>query len=256
MRHIKSPLLNVMIKAAEKTGRALLRDFGEVEKLQISKKGPGDFVSAADRKAEKILKEELEYARPKFSFILEESGEIKGEDPDNTWIIDPLDGTLNFLRGIPHWAISIAVKRKDEIISALVYDPVKDDMFTAEKGQGAFSNSVRLRVTNKRVPHDMLFACSDATACSYINQPPYIKYRNMGSASLHLAYLAAGKFDAVLTNKLPVWDTAAGLLLIKEAGGFVSDLDGGRNILSGNKELIAANPPLHGELLTMIRENK
>lgn len=254
MRHAQSPILTVMIKAAEKAGRALLRDFNEVENLQVSRKGPADFVSAADKKSEKILKEELEYARPKFSFLLEEGGVIKGEDPDHTWIIDPLDGTLNFLHGIPHWAISIACKRKDEIISALVYDPVKNDMFTAEKGAGAFSKSTRLRVSKKDRPIDALIAHSGTEALTYINKTPAIKYRNMGSASLHMAYLAAGKFDALLMKKLPLWDIAAGSLIIKEAGGFVSDFDNGRNILSDPKELVAANPSLHGELLRMIRE--
>lgn len=254
MRHANSPLLTVMIKAAEKTARALGRDFGEIENLQLSKKGPGKFVSSANKKAAKILSEELNAARPKFSMIMEGYKDFKGEDPEYTWIVDPLNGTANFAHGIPHCAFSIAVRRKDEIITSLIYNPVSNDMFTAEKGQGAFSGSIRLRVSQKTSPANAVIGFSEFSDLKPTGEIPTVIYRNMGSTALHLAYLAAGKFDAILANNMSICEKAAGSLMIKEAGGFISDLDNGRNILDNEKELVAANPSLHGELLTMIRE--
>jgi len=254
MRYAHSPLMTVMIAAVEKAGRALMRDFGEVENLQISRKGPADFVSAADKKSEKILTEELLKARPTFSVIAEEGGEIIGEDKEFCWIIDPLDGTMNFLHGIPHWSISIAARKGDEIIAGIVYDPIKNDMFIAEKGKGAFSNnSVRLRVSQKTMPIDILVGYSGQDMMNSIKKSPAMQYRNMGSAALHLAYLAAGKFDVVFGNNLKIWDKAAGVLLIKEAGGFISDLEGGKEFLK-DVPIVAANPALHNEILKMVKE--
>ncbi len=256
MVHAHSPVLNIMIKAVEKAGRALIRDFGEVEHLQVSKKGPADFVSAADKKAEKILREELEISRPGYSFIMEESGEIVGEDKDHTWIIDPLDGTNNFICGIPHWCISLALKEKDEIVAAVILDPAKDEMFIAEKGKGAFSNTCRLRVKEKRNLMDAMVAASGVNIGEYINTNKQFNIRSMGCAALNLAYVAAGRFDAVIGNNLKVWDIAAGFLLIKESGGFVADTNGNKISFDKVSSVVAANPNLMKELVGQIAEKR
>lgn len=244
----RSAYMNVMTDAAEKAGRALIRDFGEVEQLQVSRKGPGDFVSAADHKSEKILREELLKARPTYSFLLEEGGEIKGEDQNHRWIIDPLDGTTNFLHGLPHWCISIALEKDKEIVAAVIHDPIKNETFSAEKGGGAFSNSKRLRVAGRSSLNDALLTVGEEFFENKIELPDTSRIRRTGSACLDLAYVAAGRFDAYWERGLKAWDKAAGSLIVREAGGYVSELDGGRNVVSGTG-ILAANPTLHAELL-------
>ena len=219
--------LNIMIKAAEKASRALIRDFGEIEKLQVSIKGPTDFVSNADLKAEKIIIEELKKARPYYSIISEEDGSETNKDKNNIWIIDPIDGTTNFLHGIPHFAISIALKTGNEIVSGLIYDPIKDEMFYAEKDSGAFFNNQRIRVSKKRELNSCLFATGGPSG-NEIDLP----LRKTGSAALDMAYVAAGRLDGYFQNGLNLWDIAAGIILIKEAGGIINEID-----LSQNKNI-------------------
>ena len=212
--------LNIMIKAAEKASRALIRDFGEIEKLQVSRKGPADFVTNADLKAEKIIIEELKKARPNYSIISEEEGTEKNKDTKNTWIIDPIDGTINFLHGIPHFAISIALRSNNEIVSGLIYDPIKDEMFFAEKDNGAFINNHRMRVSSKNNIGDCLFAVGGDTK----NEPDFLN-RKFGCASLDMAYVASGRLDGFFQKNLNIWDIAAGIILIKEAGGVINDIN-------------------------------
>ena len=219
--------LNIMIKAAEKASRALIRDFGEIEKLQVSIKGPTDFVSNADLKAEKIIIEELKKARPYYSIISEEDGSENNKDKNNTWIIDPIDGTTNFLHGIPHFAISIALKSNDQIISGLVYDPIKDEMFYAEKEKGAFFNNQRIRVSRKKDVNSCLFATGSLSK-NEVDLP----LRQSGSAALDMAYVAAGRYDGYFENNLNLWDIAAGIIILKEAGGIVNEID-----LTQNKDI-------------------
>ncbi|MDB9745398.1 inositol monophosphatase [Candidatus Pelagibacter sp.] len=219
--------LNVMIKAAEKASRALIRDFGEIEKLQVSIKGPTDFVSNADLKAEKIIIEELKKARPYYSIISEEDGSENNKDKDHTWIIDPIDGTTNFLHGVPHFAVSIALKYGNEIISGLIYDPIKDEMFYAEKDSGAFFNNQRIRVSKKKEINSCLFA-TGGVAKNEVDLP----LRKSGSAALDIAYVAAGRYDGYFQNDLNLWDIAAGIILVKEAGGMINEID-----LSQNKNI-------------------
>ena len=214
-----SPNLNLMIKAVEKASKSIIRDFGEVEKLQVSKKGPNDFVTKTDKKVEKILIEELSKSKKNYSFITEETGVIKNKDEENIWIIDPIDGTTNFLHGIPHFAISIAFKAKEEILSALIFDPIKDEMFFAEKNKGAFLNNQRLRVSKKNTLDDCLFSSNhEGVKFSKLNM------RYTGCAALDLAYVAAGRLDGYFHNKINLWDIAAGVLMVEEAGGIVNDL--------------------------------
>ena len=212
--------LNIMIKAVEKASKSIIRDFGEVEKLQVSKKGPRDFVTKTDRHVEKILIEELSNTKKNYSFITEETGTIKNKDKENIWIIDPIDGTTNFLHGIPHFAICIAHQSKNEILSGLIFDPVKDEMFFAEKDKGAFLNNQRLRVSKKNSLDDCLFS-SNHEGLKFSN----LNMRCSGSAALDLAYVASGRLDGFFQNKINLWDVAAGALLIKEAGGIVNDID-------------------------------
>ena len=212
--------LNIMIKAAEKASKSVIRDFGEVEKLQVSKKGPYDFVTKTDKHVEKILIEELSKTKKNYSFITEETGTIKNKDKDNVWIIDPIDGTTNFLHGIPHFAISIALKFKDEILSGLIFDPIKDEMFFAEKDKGAFLNNQRLRVSKKNSLDECLFS-SDHEGVKFSN----LNIRCSGSAALDLAYVASGRLDGYFQNKINLWDVAAGSLMIKEAGGIINNID-------------------------------
>ena len=219
--------LNIMIKAAEKASRALIRDFGEVEKLQVSAKGPTDFVSNADLKAEKIIIEELKKARPYYSIISEEDGTEINKDKNNTWIIDPIDGTTNFLHGVPHFAISIALKSNDEIVSGLIYDPIKNEMFYAEKDNGAFFNNQRMRVSQKKELNSCLFA-TGGFSINEINLP----IRKSGSAALDIAYVAAGRYDGYFQDGLNLWDIAAGIIILKEAGGLINEID-----LSQNKNI-------------------
>ena len=212
--------LNIMIKAAEKASKSVIRDFGEVEKLQVSKKGPRDFVTKTDKHVEKILIEELSKTKKNYSFLSEEVGSIENKDKDNIWIIDPIDGTTNFLHGIPHFAICVALESKKKIISALIYDPIKDEMFYAEKNKGAYLNNQRLRVSNKNLIDECLFS-SNHEGVKFSN----LNMRYSGCAALDLAYVASGRLDGFFHNKINIWDVAAGALLVKEAGGIVNDLD-------------------------------
>ncbi len=212
--------LNIMIKAAEKASKSVIRDFGEVEKLQVSKKGPRDFVTKTDKHVEKILIEELSKTKKDYSFLSEEIGSIENKDKDNIWIIDPIDGTTNFLHGIPHFAICLALESKKEIISGLIYDPIKDEMFYAEKNKGAYLNNQRLRVSKKNLIDECLFS-SNHEGVKFSN----LNMRYSGCAALDLAYVASGRLDGFFHNKINIWDVAAGALLVEEAGGIVNDLD-------------------------------
>tara|TARA_B100000963_G_C22450039_1_gene590650 strand:+ start:135 stop:875 length:741 start_codon:yes stop_codon:yes gene_type:complete len=212
--------LNLMIKASEKASKILIRDFGEIENLQVSRKGPRDFVTNSDIKAEKIIIEELKKARPNYSFITEENGVENNQDLANTWIIDPIDGTINFLHGIPHFAISIALKTDNEIVSGLIYDPIKDELFFAEKNSGAFFNNQRVRTSKKIDINDCLFATGGKNSHD-LNLPS----RKSGCAALDLAYVASGRYDGYFQNNLNLWDIAAGIILVQEAGGVINDID-------------------------------
>ena len=208
-----------MIKAAEKASKSLIRDFGEVEKLQVSKKGPYDFVTKTDRNVEKILIEELSKTKKNYSFISEEVGKINNKDKENIWIIDPIDGTTNFLHGIPHFAISIALKSKEKVVSGLIFDPIKDEMFFAEENKGAYLNNHRMRVSNKNSIEDCLFS-SNHEGVKFSN----LNMRYSGCAALDLAYVASGRLDGYFHNKINIWDIAAGALMVEESGGIVNDL--------------------------------
>ena len=254
--------LNLMIKAARKAGRTLVKDFREVENLQVSTKGPGDFVSRADREAERLIKEELLGGRPTYGWIGEETGTQAGADPTRRWIVDPLDGTTNFLHGMPHWAVSIALEHKGEIVSAVVYDPAKDEMFWAEKGAGCWLNdNRRLRVSGRRAMSEAVFATgvpfgAKSTLPAMLKDlgrlmPACAGVRQWGAASLDLAYVAAGRFDGYWERELSVWDIAAGVLLVKEAGGLVEGLRVGTDPLDG--ALIAANDGLFKAMADTIR---
>jgi myo-inositol-1(or 4)-monophosphatase len=253
----RSALLNIMVGAALKAGRTLARDFGEVENLQVSLKGPANFVSAADRRAEKIVVDELRKARPAYSFLTEETGEIPGTDKAHRWLIDPLDGTTNFLHGVPIFAVSIALERDGEVVAGVVYNPVMNELYAGEKGSGAFLNDRRLRVAARKELSDSLIA----TGIPHLGRPAQERFlselgtlmkqvtgvRRCGSAALDLAWVAAGRFDGYWEHALSPWDVAAGILLIREAGGIVTDADGGDDALTG-KSILAANPRLHGLL--------
>ena len=236
--------LNIMIKAAEKASRAIIRDFGEIEKLQVSKKGPSDFVTNADIKAEKIIIEELKKARPNYSIISEENGIENNKDKKNTWIIDPIDGTVNFLHGIPHFAISIAHKSNDEMVSGLIFDPIKDEMFFAEKDNGAFFNNQRVRVSKKNEMNDCLFVTGGKIENNYD-----FSYRKSGCAALDMAYVASGRYDGYFQDNLNLWDIAAGIVMVKEAGGVINEID-----LSINKniKIIASSTDINAKLLEKI----
>ena len=258
-----SPTINVMAAAARKAARGLIRDFGEVEQLQVSVKGPGDFVSAADLRAERTLKTELTRARPGYGLLMEESGASEGTDPHHRWIVDPLDGTTNFLHGVPHFAISIALERDGEIVAGLIYEPTRDETYWAEKGTGAYLNDRRLRVSGRRQLGEALIGTGIPFG-GRAEHPGYIAtlqrvmtatsgVRRLGAAALDLAYVAAGRYDGFWEFGLSPWDIAAGLLLVREAGGFVSDLAGGQGMMtSGN--LLAANDHLHLPLAALLKE--
>ena len=233
--------LNIMIKASEKASKVLIRDFGEIEKLQVSKKSPSDFVTNSDLKAEKIIIEELEKARPNFSIISEEKGVKNNKDKNNTWIIDPIDGTINFLHGIPHFAISIALRSNNEIVSGLIFDPIKNEMFFAEKDNGAFFNNQRIRVSQKNELKNCLFATGGK-----FSKEPNLSYRKSGCAALDMAYVAAGRYDGYFQYNLNLWDIAAGIVLVKEAGGMLNQID-----LSHNKniKIIASSTVINSKLL-------
>ena len=233
--------LNIMIKASEKASKVLIRDFGEIEKLQVSKKGPEDFVTNSDLKVEKIIIEELKKARPNYCFISEEHGIEKNKDKNNTWIIDPIDGTINFLHGIPHFAISIALKSNNEIVSGLIFDPIKNELFYAEKENGAYFNNHRIKVSKKKELSDCLFVTGGK-----IKQEPTVSYRKSGCAALDMAYVAAGRYDGCFQHDLNIWDIAAGIILIKEAGGILNEIDLSKN---KNIKIIASSADINSKLL-------
>lgn len=255
--------LNIMIKAARKAARSLVKDFREVENLQVSAKGAGDFVSRADREAERIIKEELRGARPNYGWLGEETGTEAGEDPTRRWIVDPLDGTTNFLHGLPHWAISIALEHKGEIVASVVFDPAKDELFTAEKGDGAFMNDQRLRVSGRRQMIESIFATGvpfggrgtlPATLADLARLMPVTAgVRRWGAASLDLAYVAAGRYEGYWERGIQPWDVAAGILLVKEAGGFVEAIRPEQNPIESGA-LVASNAQLFETFAKTIRE--
>jgi myo-inositol-1(or 4)-monophosphatase len=259
---IHSALLNVMIAAARKTARTLKRDFGEIEKLQVSLKGPGNYVSAADKRAEETLYAELAKARPGYGFIGEEGGRRDGADKTHTWIVDPLDGTTNFLHGVPHFAISIALQREGALIAGVVYNPATDEMFVAERGKGAFVNDHRIRVAARRDLKDALVACglphpnrSDLALNGReiaAMQARTGGLREFGAAALDLAFVAAGRVDAYWERDLAPWDLAAGIVLVREAGGYVSDLDGGDSMLDKG-QIAAGNEFTQRETLRVLK---
>ncbi|MDC0945479.1 inositol monophosphatase family protein [Candidatus Pelagibacter sp.] len=236
-----SPNLNIMIKACEKASKILIRDFGEIENLQVSKKGPNDFVTNSDLKTEKIIIEELKKAKPNYSIISEENGIEINKDIKNTWIIDPIDGTVNFLHGVPHFAISIALKSSNEIVSGLIFDPIKNEMFYAEKDNGAFFNNHRIRVSKKSELNNCLFVTGEKVT----NNIDLI-YRKSGCASLDMAYVASGRYDGYFQNKLNLWDIAAGIVLVKEAGGIINQIDLSVNT---NIKIIASSADINSKLL-------
>jgi myo-inositol-1(or 4)-monophosphatase len=254
--------LNVMIKAARRAARGLLRDFGEVENLQVAAKAPGDFVSRADHRSEEVIREELTGARPNYGWLGEESAEVKGADPTRRWIVDPLDGTTNFLHGLPHWAVSIALEHKGEVVAGVVYDPAKDELFAAEKGAGAYLNDRRLRVSGRRDMLEMIFA----TGIPFGGSPNLLQtlrelaaltprtagIRRFGAAALDLAYVAAGRYDGFWELGLHPWDMAAGMLLVREAGGFVGPLAEGGDIY-GDGGIVAASANSFEALTAVLR---
>ena len=254
--------LNIMIKAARKAGRSLVKDFREVENLQVSVKGAGDFVSRADREAERIIKEELRGARPNYGWLGEETGAEAGEDPTRRWLVDPLDGTTNFLHGLPHWAVSIALEHKGEIVAGVIFDAAKDELYHAEKGNGAWMNGNRLRVSGRRQMIESIFA----TGVPFAGQPylpatlkdlarlmPAVAgVRRFGAASLDMAYVAAGRFDGYWERGIKAWDIAAGVVLVKEAGGFVEAIRGEGPIADAGN-IVCGNPQLFPELAAIVR---
>ncbi|MDF1619241.1 inositol monophosphatase family protein [Pseudothioclava nitratireducens] len=255
--------LNLMIKAARKAGRSLVKDFREVENLQVSAKGPGDFVSRADREAERIIKDELRGARPSYGWLGEETGEADGEDPTRRWIVDPLDGTTNFLHGLPHWAVSIALEHKGEVVAGVIFDAAKDELFYAEKGLGAYMNDTRLRVSGRRNMIEAIFATGvpfggrstlPATLQDLARLMPVCAgVRRFGSAALDLAYVAAGRYDGYWERGINAWDMAAGLILVKEAGGFVGAVREGREIFESGS-VIATNAEMFDPLTKILRQ--
>ncbi len=243
--------INVMVKASSQASKIIIRDFGELEKLQVSLKGPGDFVTASDKKVEKILIDELQKARPDYSILSEEIGEIKNKNKDFRWIIDPIDGTNNFMHAIPHFAISIALEHKSEIICGVIFDPIKNELFFAEKGNGSFLNNQRIRVSSrKEIENSILFSSGHNEEYKKISNKIISPVRNFGSAALDLAYVAAGRCDACWEKNINYWDIAAGLILIKEAGGFISDLQGNNNYLE-NRTILATNSGINKDMINL-----
>ena len=257
---INSPQFNLMYKACMKASKVLIRDFGEIEKLQVLEKGPGDFVTASDKRVEKIIMKELE--KSEYSILSEETGVVEGKDKDKRWIIDPIDGTFNFLNGLPHFAISVAYEEKSEIISGIIFDPIKNEMFFAEKGKGAYLNNSRIRVSNKS---DFKNACLVTGGPKFTSKKrkfifeEYQKVsteihgyiRKSGSAALDLAYVAAGRFDGYWQREINYWDIAAGLILIRESGGFVNNLNDD-TFIQKKIDIIATNSKIHEELKNLL----
>ena len=237
--------LNIMIKASEKASKILIKDFGEIEKLQVSKKGPNDFVTNSDLKTEKIIIDELKKAKPNYSILSEEKGIENNKDENNTWIIDPIDGTINYLHGIPHFAISIALKSYDQIIAGLIYDPIKDEMFYAEKNNGAYLNNQRIKVSKKNKIEDCLFV-----AGSKINYDNELLIRNSGCAALDMAYVATGRYDGYFQKNINLWDIAAGIIIVEEAGGILIEI----NLSSINGlRIIASNNSINNKLVQKLK---
>ena len=257
----RSATITVMIQAAYKAARGLVRDFGEVENLQVSRKGPADFVTAADIQAEKVLRRELSRARPGYAMLLEEGGAVAGSSPEYRWIVDPLDGTLNFMHGIPHFCISIGLEHNGEMIAGVIYDPLRDELFHAEKGAGAYLNDRRLRVSSRSNMMESVIATGMPWAGrdrheEYLAQIALVMeqtagIRRMGSAALDLAYVAAGRYEGFWEPALSPWDIAAGLVILREAGGYITAFDG-RDINLDNGDVLAANDRLHGELKSLL----
>jgi myo-inositol-1(or 4)-monophosphatase len=259
---LSSANINVMVNACRKAAKVIIRDFGEIEKLQVSVKGPGDFVTMSDKRVEKILIDELQKARPNYSFLSEEAGEIKN-DSEFRWIIDPIDGTANFLHGIPHFAISIGLEKNNEIICGIVFDPIKDEMFLAEKGNGSFLNNQRIRVSARSKLEDCaIFTGGPKKSAEYRNMSleeynrfsskVFLPIRKMGSAALDMAYVAAGRCDGFWQRELSYWDFAAGILLVKEAGGFVTDFKGTNKYIE-NKSILATNSRINEAMIEILK---
>ena len=258
----RTALLNVMVQAAMKAGRSLVRDFGEVENLQVSRKGPSDFVSAADRRAEEIIRNELTKARPGYGLLMEESGEVEGEDGQHRWIVDPLDGTTNFLHGIPLFAISIALERQGQIVAGVIFNPVMDELYTCERGRGVFMNDRRLRVATRNALPD----CLIGTGLPFLGRgdhgralkelrhvmPEVAGIRRCGAAALDLAFVASGRLDGFWEHGLNAWDMAAGLLMVREAGGFVCDVNGKDTMLESGS-IVAGNEFVRAQLLKLLK---
>ena len=260
---LSSANINVMVKACRKASKILIRDFGEIENLQVSLKGPGDFVTASDKKVEKILIEELQKARPNYSILSEEIGEINN-DKSFKWIIDPIDGTANFLHGIPHFAISIGLEHDKEIICGIIYDPIKDEMFVAEKGNGSYLNNQRMRVSSRSKLKDCIIFTGgpkreskdrELTIKEYnsFSSKVLIPIRKLGSASLDMAYVAAGRCDGFWQRNLNYWDIAAGIILVKESGGFITDFEGNDEYIQ-NKTILAANTKINNEMIEVLKQ--
>ena len=260
---LNSANINVMIKACRKASKILIRDFGEIENLQVSVKGPGDFVSAADKKVEKVLIEELQKARPDYSILSEEIGLIDN-DKSFKWIIDPIDGTANFLHGIPHFAISIGLEHNKEIICGIIYDPIKDEMFVAEKGNGSYLNNQRMRVSSRSKLKDCMIFTGGPKFTSENKELSLKEYNNfsstvlvpirkLGSAALDMAYVAAGRCDGFWQRNLNYWDIAAGIILVKESGGFVTDFDGENDYIQ-NKTILVTNSKINKEMIEVLNK--
>ena len=258
----RSAIINVMVQAALKAGRSLARDFGEVQNLQVSLKGPGDYVSQADKKAEEIVFTELSRVRSGYSFLMEERGEVVGDDPQHRWIVDPLDGTTNFLHGIPVFAVSIALERQGQIVAGVIYNPAMDELYTAERGGGAFLNDRRMRVAARRELADAVLATGIPHLGRGQHGQALIDLRNImgevsgirrfGAAALDLAYVAAGRVDGFWEDDLKPWDMAAGMLMVREAGGYLSDRSGGQDMLE-NGSIIAGNEDIQAKLLKQLQ---
>src|SRR6478609_5644265 len=260
---ISSPLMTVMVDAVRKAARGLRRDFGEVENLQVSRKGPGDFVSAADRKAEEVVRDALMKARPGYSLVMEENGVIEGTDKSHTWHVDPLDGTSNFLHGVPHFAVSVGLERDGQIVAGVIFDPIKDELFVAERGKGAYLNNRRLRVSGRQDMADALVGYGTP----YLGRGSHPRLlreigavmavaggtRRMGSAALDMAYVACGRLDAYWERDLQTYDFAAGVILVREAGGFVSSADGAAEPLAP-RSVACGNEGLHRDLVAILKK--
>ena len=260
---VRSAHMTMMVRAAEKAGKALVRDFGELEKLQVTKKGVGDFVTQSDYKSEKIIYEELIKARPDYGFLMEEGGKRVGKNPDYEWVIDPIDGTTNFMHGIPLWAISIGLVFKGKPIAGIVFNPILDEMYWAERGQGAYMNAERLRVSGRVVLEDALVAAPPSVRTrNWGIKPPEFKTisnavascRVLGSATMELCYVAAGKLEAYVDRGIKAWDMAAGMLIVQEAGGYVTEIDGSKDKLPYSDNILAASPKIHAKLLALLNE--